>query len=312
MKDPDIGFHRFPVKNAELCKRWLNFCGVADANKRKNNVSGGSRVCSIHFAPDAYERDLQNELLGLPPRKRLRADAVPTITGLDDEKKPISEAARKRAERRKEKERKEFVEQILAASEEQQKRVEEKESPIELQDCDIDEMKSEQPEDVELPKRDLEYCFICNCASEQLISDFRPAKKDSGVTCSTFADHAAQHITNQLHTIFILRNVLEVSSEMVQVYLRTLGSPENWISLCPKCNEKIDQIAKVHEVYVSLRQKLNKLKSEVIQIVKKEGGGCSGNNKKGRSRWDLPMNKGLETVAIASFARDVREFVFRS
>jgi hypothetical protein len=31
------------------------------------------------LSPDCYERDLQHELLGLPVRKRLKQDAVPTL-----------------------------------------------------------------------------------------------------------------------------------------------------------------------------------------------------------------------------------------
>ena len=36
------------------------------------------RVCSLHFSDSCYERDLRNELLGIPVRKRLLPDAVPT------------------------------------------------------------------------------------------------------------------------------------------------------------------------------------------------------------------------------------------
>jgi hypothetical protein len=35
------------------------------------------RVCSLHFASNSYERDVEHELLGLPPRSRLRRGAVP-------------------------------------------------------------------------------------------------------------------------------------------------------------------------------------------------------------------------------------------
>ena len=36
-------------------------------------------MCCFHFAPDAYERDLRNELLGLPSRKKLLPAATPTL-----------------------------------------------------------------------------------------------------------------------------------------------------------------------------------------------------------------------------------------
>ncbi len=35
-------------------------------------------VCSKHFQPDDYQRDLKNELLNLPPRKLLK-DSVPSL-----------------------------------------------------------------------------------------------------------------------------------------------------------------------------------------------------------------------------------------
>lgn len=36
-----------------------------------------ARVCSLHFSPNSYERDVEHELLGLPPRSRLKRGAVP-------------------------------------------------------------------------------------------------------------------------------------------------------------------------------------------------------------------------------------------
>ena len=42
------------------------------------------RICSLHFTDTSYERDLRNELLGLPIRKRLLPDAVPTQFVVDN------------------------------------------------------------------------------------------------------------------------------------------------------------------------------------------------------------------------------------
>jgi hypothetical protein len=41
-----------------------------------NNIA---RICSKHFNIDDYERDLQNELLNLPTKKRLKKTAVPSV-----------------------------------------------------------------------------------------------------------------------------------------------------------------------------------------------------------------------------------------
>jgi hypothetical protein len=37
------------------------------------------RCCAVHFRPEDFERDLMNELLGLPVRSRLKRDAVPSL-----------------------------------------------------------------------------------------------------------------------------------------------------------------------------------------------------------------------------------------
>lgn len=36
-------------------------------------------ICSLHFEPDAYQRDLKAELLNLPDKRLLKEDAVPTL-----------------------------------------------------------------------------------------------------------------------------------------------------------------------------------------------------------------------------------------
>lgn len=71
-------FHYFPKgSDSESCairKEWIKRCRRAD----KFNVDT-STICSSHFTPNDYERDLQNELLNLPLRKVLKKTAVPTI-----------------------------------------------------------------------------------------------------------------------------------------------------------------------------------------------------------------------------------------
>lgn len=68
-------YHRFP-NNKEIAKIWLFKCKRADTVNIVN-----ARVCSVHFDNEDYLRDLQHELLGLPPRKkrRLKPDAVPHL-----------------------------------------------------------------------------------------------------------------------------------------------------------------------------------------------------------------------------------------
>ena len=55
-------------------QQWLAKISRADLVISKN-----SRLCSEHFTPDCFERDLKAELLGVKPRATLKADAVPSI-----------------------------------------------------------------------------------------------------------------------------------------------------------------------------------------------------------------------------------------
>ncbi|XP_060770757.1 zinc finger protein 23-like [Neoarius graeffei] len=75
-KAKDVVIHRFPEKDLELCSKWLTAIG-RDASKTEKYAS--LRVCSQHFKPDDYERDLKAELLGYPPKKVLKKTAVPSI-----------------------------------------------------------------------------------------------------------------------------------------------------------------------------------------------------------------------------------------
>ncbi len=81
-----VTLYSFP-KDKQLRERWLVLCRC----KLKTSIahykfSNKDRVCSIHFAPDAYiEYDAETKsrldqgLIAVPPRRKLRADAVPTL-----------------------------------------------------------------------------------------------------------------------------------------------------------------------------------------------------------------------------------------
>ncbi|XP_064462129.1 uncharacterized protein LOC135372452 [Ornithodoros turicata] len=92
--NPELTFHR--PRNGETKRKWeaaiaSHYCGVAQGL----NVS---RVCSCHFADDAYfDEDVLQVRLGLRQKqKRLKIDAVPTTpTTFDQEQgqEPVTEAA---------------------------------------------------------------------------------------------------------------------------------------------------------------------------------------------------------------------------
>lgn len=66
-------YHTFP-KDASLCSAWAVKCKRADAINTKN-----ARVCSDNFVPTDYSDDMKNRILGLPAKKLLRHDAIPSI-----------------------------------------------------------------------------------------------------------------------------------------------------------------------------------------------------------------------------------------
>ena len=81
-KHAEVIYHRFP-KEESTRKHWIVKCKRGDSFKTQH-----ATVCSTHFTENDYERDLKSELLGLPPKKRLKKDAVPSLKlNLDPETK---------------------------------------------------------------------------------------------------------------------------------------------------------------------------------------------------------------------------------
>ena len=72
-KEQTVVYHQFPL-NEEVRKKWIVACKRDDKNLNPSTAS----VCSTHFLSTDYERDLRNELLGIPIRKKLKKNAVPS------------------------------------------------------------------------------------------------------------------------------------------------------------------------------------------------------------------------------------------
>lgn len=104
-------YHRFP-QDSESRKKWVQAC------KRNDGLLNPltALVCSNHFRPSDYERDLKNELLGLPLRNRLKKEAVPSLKlNYGEDKKP-SEAQIHRALLKEKLERKALVDDLLRSA----------------------------------------------------------------------------------------------------------------------------------------------------------------------------------------------------
>ncbi|CAH1099373.1 unnamed protein product [Psylliodes chrysocephalus] len=92
-----VSFHKFPrpidFVSQTILSEWIRRCGTRNTDPLKNHI------CSNHFSPTDYERDLQNEYLGLPPMKKLKKTSVPNknlphvvlaVTEMNDENQLVS------------------------------------------------------------------------------------------------------------------------------------------------------------------------------------------------------------------------------
>lgn len=69
----NIMYHQFP-KNEELRRVWVLKC------KRKDNFNvKNSCICSKHFSPEDYERDLKAELMNYTAKPILKSTAIPSL-----------------------------------------------------------------------------------------------------------------------------------------------------------------------------------------------------------------------------------------
>ncbi|XP_024883784.1 uncharacterized protein LOC112462305 [Temnothorax curvispinosus] len=69
-----IKYFSFP-KDPALCNKWRQACG-------KENISPKyARICSKHFADEAFTKPLQEHLLGYSPTRtrKIHPDAIPTL-----------------------------------------------------------------------------------------------------------------------------------------------------------------------------------------------------------------------------------------
>ena len=97
-KTKGISYHQFP-KDRMVCKEWL-----AKISRENAKITKDSVVCSEHFTPDCFQRNLKAELMGTKSKTRLKPGAVPTIFS----HRPPPKKPRLSSEKRtKEKEKKE-------------------------------------------------------------------------------------------------------------------------------------------------------------------------------------------------------------
>ena len=84
-KDSNIRFHRFPINNPELCKKWKI------AVKRKNfEPKKHTTICSEHFLPTDYNFNSDNSV------SNLKINACPSVFVFSSNSKTKRKAPTKR------------------------------------------------------------------------------------------------------------------------------------------------------------------------------------------------------------------------
>ena len=68
----NISFHHLPSKSEEVKKKWLH-------NLKRKNIPETLFLCSEHFEPHCFRRDLRAELMGKKTRNELKDDVVPAL-----------------------------------------------------------------------------------------------------------------------------------------------------------------------------------------------------------------------------------------
>lgn len=69
----DKTLYRFP-KDTNYARIWVRCCMKKDSFNTKSAF-----ICSLHFSDEAYQRDINHDILGYSSKRNLRKDAVPTL-----------------------------------------------------------------------------------------------------------------------------------------------------------------------------------------------------------------------------------------
>jgi len=105
-----IAYYRFP-KDENLRKIWITKCRRADQFNPDT-----SRICSLHFTEDSFERDLKAELLNQTPRLLLKSIAIPTIRLVNFSQPAPSERALRQEARQRSSETSRHINNMLKLS----------------------------------------------------------------------------------------------------------------------------------------------------------------------------------------------------
>lgn len=141
-------------------------------------------------------------------------------------------------------------------------------------------------------KMEQQGCLICNQPTNELIK-----RRRKGST-----------ISDQLHVIFVLRQLLQIPVERIERYLEASGesNPDSWISLCGGCDEETKKARAVFEELVKANKKFQEIQQKAVEKVTEswEEGLEGRHGKKHKTRASRTGKSIQEMVADES-----REFV---
>ncbi|QQP56365.1 Uncharacterized protein FKW44_000993, partial [Caligus rogercresseyi] len=123
----DAQYFAFPTKDLDIQRLWIARCRRSDRIGIKN-----AKICDRHFTPDDFQRNLQAELLGTSARKKLKAQAVPSLCIPGSPSSSVSKSFRQ--VRQEARERKKLVSQLVRRNEAQESELKTSHEVIESQE----------------------------------------------------------------------------------------------------------------------------------------------------------------------------------
>ncbi|QQP49974.1 Uncharacterized protein FKW44_010811 [Caligus rogercresseyi] len=110
----DAQYFSFPTKNLDIQRQWIARCRRSDRIGLKH-----AKICDRHFTPDDFQRNLQAELLGISARKKLKAQAVPSLLIPGSPSSSVSSKSLRQV-RQEAREQKQIVNRLLKGNEAQE------------------------------------------------------------------------------------------------------------------------------------------------------------------------------------------------
>lgn len=85
-----------------------------------------------------------------------------------------------------------------------------------------------------------------------------------------FTDKTAESslISKHLQVIFLLRNILEVPSSKLVIFLKSHPNLESWLSVCDKCTQMVNHCKSTYQSILEAQNKFRTVKQEIVQLLK--------------------------------------------